>query len=1498
MKKQILCILLAVAMVFSFAPVAIFADGPEFSGGDGTENNPYLISSLADLNSLADAVNSGSPYEGGYFKLTADIGSEDGDKFTKVIGTNGTPFSGNFDGDGHTVWLNISVKNVLAKAEKDYYTAMFGYLSSANVQNVIIRGKVYSELSVSEDCTRVLNVGGIAGSAASTMISSCISYCTVEGETSGSKYISVYVGGICGYCQNCKLVNCNSSATVNAITKKATALCAGGIVGVLCSSKAANSRANAVVSNSAITTKYSGGIVGNMTANAQVSNCYYYGTKLIGGNNETGAIAGKITDGTVELCYYDNINYKGTGIGGGNTGVTGLSTEQMMAVSGAVLSTGVADNKPLVDLLNSKVASVSSALGVGCYNWKVEAELYPETELHKHTVGSGSITFQPWPSNNSLPNKAGNYYLVEDVVLTKPWDVPSGVTYLCLNGHVITRDVKANLIKIGNGNTLNLCDCGTTEHYFKYKANEAWEYIQSPEAADKTGAITLDQITAATAEDTVVKLAGGVITGGKSATGGGGILNEGVLNLFKGNIVGNYAYGATPVGGGVYAKGTSVTSVYGGAIVGNYSDNFGGGIYSMKSIKMQGGTIAYNVAKSSGGGIRLTTVGSIFGGTAQVFNNKAGGVNDNISFSDKNAYVSLGTGASGNGVDVPVTEPNGMKIGITQETGRIFAQNADSQYQGCFVSDVDNRIIKCADNAFKFIEGYSITNNKPEASKQANNGCVKVDNGAAVGETVTLTVMPSNNYRLKADTLSAKWNEASPTNLVLTQSTTNRKEYTFTMPGGVVTVDAQFEELPPHDHSFSYEINQSNAAQIIAACTRTDLSCPLSDDPLTLTLTAPEDLEYSKQEKVVNFSEEEVSAWTEASPSNLPVIEYYLADGSTKTTAANSGANAEGKAPVNVGTYVAKATVCDVTATLEFTITPFEITSWAKLRTVISMADATPTNIVLKHDIEAVEGDTEFTVASGTDIVLDLNGHSLNAKGTFDKNRRVFVVEGKLTIEDSTDTAYNGTGTGKITGGFVLDDGGAIVVKNGGELIINSGAICNNKAANISEEGEGGGAIDCSGKLTINGGALFRNGARWGGAIGLNKGAEFLMTGGRIYENESLTMDGSAINMWNDWNKGDIKSTIIGGEIYGNISNYTTGDVDKDATKGGVASAGNAIWVEGTLYLGGTAKIYGNKQGEYNTGTGQWSNLTENANLGIVNNNEDGNARGTIKISSEHPLKNGANIWLSQTSEHLKVVPFETGADLTDYDITLDNGFTTDNAKYFHIDTENNKNGYGVALKNAKFCTIQAKTNPEIIYIPGRETTPVVETPAAITPAAITPAAIDDEILTKYSDLDVNSWYHDGILFCLNEGYMDGVGNDLFNPSGKTTRGMMMTILARVAGQTVNATGAEWYKDGLSWAVAEGLTDGTLPAGEITREQFATMLYRYAQKQGQGFVGSWMFLLKYPDASNVSSWANEAIHWCTMKGILDGYEDGTLAPQGLLTRAEAAAMIQRYCTLQ
>ena len=169
--------------------------------------------------------------------------------------------------------------------------------------------------------------------------------------------------------------------------------------------------------------------------------------------------------------------------------------------------------------------------------------------------------------------------------------------------------------------------------------------------------------------------------------------------------------------------------------------------------------------------------------------------------------------------------------------------------------------------------------------------------------------------------------------------------------------------------------------------------------------------------------------------------------------------------------------------------------------------------------------------------------------------------------------------------------------------------------------------------------------------------------------------------------------------------------------------------------------------------------------------------------------------------------------------------------------------------------------------------------------------------IEDFGDLVATQWYHDGIHFCLDNGLMKGVTATTFAPNATTTRAMMMTILARMDGCDTEG-GEKWYSVGQSWAITNEISDGTNPDAVITREQFATMLYRYAKSQGKGFVGTWMFNLEATDAADVSEFANEAIHWCVMKGILTGYADGTLLPGATLTRAEAATMIQRYCTLK
>ena len=180
--------------------------------------------------------------------------------------------------------------------------------------------------------------------------------------------------------------------------------------------------------------------------------------------------------------------------------------------------------------------------------------------------------------------------------------------------------------------------------------------------------------------------------------------------------------------------------------------------------------------------------------------------------------------------------------------------------------------------------------------------------------------------------------------------------------------------------------------------------------------------------------------------------------------------------------------------------------------------------------------------------------------------------------------------------------------------------------------------------------------------------------------------------------------------------------------------------------------------------------------------------------------------------------------------------------------------------------------------------------------------------LSAYSDLDSRNWYHDGIHFCLENGMMKGMGDGIFDPNGATSRAMIVTILNRLEGEPDMAgeegpfsdvEDGQWYADAVIWAaengIVEGYDDSTFrPTAGITREQLAVILYRYARSKGDGFTGEWEFSLHYPDATEISSWADEAIRWMVMKGVVGG-KDGKLAPGGEATRAESATILMRYC---
>lgn len=161
----------------------------------------------------------------------------------------------------------------------------------------------------------------------------------------------------------------------------------------------------------------------------------------------------------------------------------------------------------------------------------------------------------------------------------------------------------------------------------------------------------------------------------------------------------------------------------------------------------------------------------------------------------------------------------------------------------------------------------------------------------------------------------------------------------------------------------------------------------------------------------------------------------------------------------------------------------------------------------------------------------------------------------------------------------------------------------------------------------------------------------------------------------------------------------------------------------------------------------------------------------------------------------------------------------------------------------------------------------------------------------SFKDVPQNSWFASAVQYVTSSSLMNGTSTTAFSPSATMSRGMLMTVLARYAGESTEG-GTVWYEKGMNWAKNKGISDGSAPNRNITREQLAAMLYRYA-----GEPDGAADLSAYADAGSVSAYAEKAVQWCVKNGILTGKTSSTLAPKATATRAECAVMLQRLASL-
>lgn len=180
--------------------------------------------------------------------------------------------------------------------------------------------------------------------------------------------------------------------------------------------------------------------------------------------------------------------------------------------------------------------------------------------------------------------------------------------------------------------------------------------------------------------------------------------------------------------------------------------------------------------------------------------------------------------------------------------------------------------------------------------------------------------------------------------------------------------------------------------------------------------------------------------------------------------------------------------------------------------------------------------------------------------------------------------------------------------------------------------------------------------------------------------------------------------------------------------------------------------------------------------------------------------------------------------------------------------------------------------------------------------------------LAKFDDMNLKAWYHDGCHYCVEKGLMNGVSDKLFAPNAATSRSMIVTILWRMEGCPVvnyamnfsDVESEQWYTEAVRWAASEKIVNGYSNSAfgsddNIIREQLAAIMFRYAQYKNYDTTQGGMAIHEFDDYASISQYAVPAMAWCVNTGLMNGMGDNTLNPGGSATRAEAAAILMRFC---
>lgn len=559
-----------------------------------------------------------------------------------------------------------------------------------------------------------------------------------------------------------------------------------------------------------------------------------------------------------------------------------------------------------------------------------------------------------------------------------------------------------------------------------------------------------------------------------------------------------------------------------------------------------------------------------------------------------------------------------------------------------------------------------------------------------------------------------------------------------------------------------------------------------------------------------------------------------------------------------------------------------------------------------------VTGDGKFTMSGGS-----ITGNTADYGSGVCVNSGTFDMEGGEITDNTAD--YGGGVYIPNTGSFTMSGAASITNntadKNGGGVYVNGGTFNMERGAITDNTADYGGGVFAGGKFSMEDGEINGNHADYGDGVYVFDDT-FTLTGGTpsdvyLYNGQTIAI-GDALN-----HAQKIGVTMrTPGVFTSGWSTHMGSATPTDYFISGspaytIVLAGNEAALE---RLNAVTFLPNGGNGTMETqyfSNGEVKALTANAfvcpGYTFTGWNTQADGSGTSYGNGEEiTLTNDLTLYAQWTA-----IPSDGGSSAPTYSVSLPDKVTGGEIsvkKYYAQEGETFRfaltpdEGYELAALSA---TDSRGRELDLTDEGGGEYS--FEMPASRVEIEVSFRKIAVEL--PFTDVPESTWYADGVRYVYENGLMSGVSATSFGPDVTTSRAMIATILWRMAGSPVvnyamdytDVAQGQWYSEAIRWAASEGIVggygNGLFGTNDpITREQFAVMLYRFAQEQGYDVsIGENTNILSYTDVADLSEYAISAMQWACGAGIIEGVTESTLVPQGNSTRAQVATMLMRFC---